>query len=308
MLRHVRASLAPLSLPLRLALLLTLPAFPSAATVMVSGPDPSAASVFFGLAIPPIGGAFDERGFSGFEYLLSGVDPATNAFTANDLYLIQGNDTNSTQAIGANLGGVDPSSGLHALSGVTLGFSLQHNLVGGRNFTWSVSDPASSTSTSLCWGQNCAPGSIAATTINGELPFDQFNGLQIQVRAQEVANSMASVQITSLSGIANIVGAPLYDETVDPTLPGTIQTIFGNDAGRRGQWLISDSLDFLLNEWELTGFVTLTRPDGALTNRTQVRLAIDLVRDPNLPFVVPEPSTALLVGLGFAVLATRRWA
>ena len=78
------------------------------------------------------------------------------------------------------------------------------------------------------------------------------------------------------------------------------------DAGRRGQWLIADSLDFLLNEWELEGFVTLTRPDGALVDRTKVRLAIDLVRDPTLPFVVPEPSTVLLMGLGLAALSGRR--
>jgi hypothetical protein len=38
-------------------------------------------------------------------------------------------------------------------------------------------------------------------------------------------------------------------------------------------------------------------------DRTKVRLAIDFVRDPSLPSVVPEPSTALLMGLGLLALA-----
>jgi hypothetical protein len=47
--------------------------------------------------------------------------------------------------------------------------------------------------------------------------------------------------------------------------------------------------------------VTLNRIDAALTDRTKVRLAVDLVRDPNLPFI-PEPATGLLVGLALAGL------
>ena len=262
------------------------------ASVVVSGPDPSASVVFFGLDIPPLGGGIDERGFSGFEYRLSGRDPAVDEFIANDMYVIQGNDTNPTQAIGANIGDVDNMTNLHELSGVPINFSIQHNLVGGRNLTFSLFNTISMETSVLCWGLNCAPGSISAETINGEAPFNEFNGLQVQVRAQEVTGSSASVQITALNGISDIVGDPFYDETVDPTLPGTIQTILGNDAGRRGQWLIADDLEFLRNEWELEGIVTLSRPDDAFGDRTKVRLAIDLVRDPDLPFVVPEPSSA----------------
>jgi hypothetical protein len=216
------------------------------------------------------------------------------------MYIVQGNDTNPAQTIRTNLGDRDD------LSGVPMNFSIQHNLVGGRNFTFSMENTITNMTSVLCWGLNCAPGSIASETINGEAPFAEFNGLQIQVRAQDVPGSTASVEILSLTGISDIIGDPLYNETVDPTLPGTLQTFLGTDDGRRGQWLIADSLDFLLNEWELAGVVTLSRPDDALSDRTKVRLAIDLVRDPEFPSVVPEPSTALLVGLGLAGLATRR--
>jgi len=285
-------SLAGLAIP---GLLL---AGPARATVTVSGPDPSASSVFFGLAIPPVGGAFDERGFAGFEFLMSGVDPATNAFNANDMFVIAGNDTNPTEARGLNVG--DRA----ALNGVPFNFSIQHNLTGGRNLTFSLTSSITQQSSVLCWGVNCAAGSTAYATINGQGPFDAFNGIQVQVRAQDVVGSSTSVRITDLVGISDIVGAPFYDETVDPTLPGTIQTIFGTDAGRRGQWLIASELEFLSREWTLEGVVTLNRPDAALTDRSKVRLAIDLVRDPNLPYVVPEPSTAILFGLGLAGLAS----
>ncbi len=271
---------------------------PVAATVMVSGPDPSAAAVFFGLAIPPVGGALDERGFSGFEFLMSGVDPATNAFNANDMFVIAGNDTNPTQAVGLNVGN------RNEIHDIPFNFSIEHNLVGGRNLTFSLTNTLTQQSSVLCWGTNCTAGSVARETINGEGPFDAFNGIQIQVRAQDVVGSSTSVQITALSGIDDIVGDPFFNGTVDPTLPGTIQTSFGNDAGRRGQWLIASELEFLAKEWNLQGIVTLRRPDGALTDRSKVRLAIDLVRDPNLPYVIPEPSTAVFLGLGLIGLTT----
>lgn len=228
---------------------------PAAATVIVSGPDPSAAAVFFGLAIPPVGGAFDERGFSGFEFLMSGVDPATNAFNANDMFVIAGNDTNPIEAVGLNVGNRDQ------IHDIPFNFSIEHNLAGGRNLTFSILNTITQQSSVLCWGSNCAPGSDAHETINGVGPFDAFNGIQVQVRAQDVIGSSTSVQITALSGIA-------------------------------------DSLEFLAQEWNLQGIVTLRRPDGATLDRSKVRLAIDLVRDPTLPYVIPEPSTALFLALG----------
>jgi hypothetical protein len=65
---------------------------------------------------------------------------------------------------------------------------------------------------------------------------------------------------------------------------------------------MGDALEFQ-GEWELTGLVTITRPDlgdNATMDRSSIRLAIDLVKDPSLP--VPEPGTALLMGLGLAGL------
>ena len=68
---------------------------------------------------------------------------------------------------------------------------------------------------------------------------------------------------------------------------------------------MADDNDLTQNGWELFGSVTLNRTDSALSDRTKVRLAVDFVRNPELPFI-PEPSTGLLVGLGMAVLALRR--
>ena len=91
---------------------------PANAIVVVSGPDDG--SAFFPLDMPT--GQFDERGLSGFEYLIAG-EPS--GFFSLDQYLIQGEDTNPTQAIGNDLGVASD------LSGVPMNFSIQHNLVGG---------------------------------------------------------------------------------------------------------------------------------------------------------------------------------
>src|SRR4029453_19017078 len=98
-----------------------------------------------------------------------------------------------------------------------------------------------------------------------------------------------------------LAGAPLFDEVVTPSSPGTISPL---DAGRRGQWLLGDDLDLIANAWELRGTVTLTRPDAALEDLTKVRLAVDLVRHPDLPFLpAPEPAQGLLLASGGALLA-----
>jgi hypothetical protein len=264
-------------------------ALPASATVTVSGPDDG--SAFFNLDMPT--GQFDERGLSGFEFLISSVPQSTDPFTANDQYLIRGEDTNPIDAIGNDLGAVGD------LSGVPFDFSIQHNLVGGRNFTFSLTNSVTSAVSVLCWGVNCPAGSNAAEMINGEGPLIDYNGIQVQARAQDVVGSSVDLQILSLSGVT-LAGSPLFNETVTPSSPGTI---FSFDLGRRGQWFLADDLDFHTNEWELLGQITLNRPDEALMDRTKVRLAIDFVRDPSLPSVVPEPSTALLMGLGLLALA-----
>ncbi|HSJ98723.1 MAG TPA: PEP-CTERM sorting domain-containing protein [Myxococcota bacterium] len=260
------------------------------AGALVIASDPNDGTPFFGLFRPT--GQFDETALSGFEFLISS---RTGQFRANDQYLIAGEATEEGTSLAADLGGVTD------LSGVAFGFSIQHHLAGGRNLTFRVVDPRTSAASVLCWGLNCAPGSTSAEVLGGLAPIDDYNGLQIQVRAQQVAGASAAVTITSLSGV-DLAGAALFDEVVTPDSPGTILPV---DAGRRGQWLLADSLDLVRFEWELAGTVTLSRPDEALVDLTQVRLAVDLVRDPTLPYV-PEPSTGLLVGCGLAALARRR--
>jgi hypothetical protein len=256
---------------------------------LVTVSDPDDPLPFFRLYRPT--GQLDETALSGFEFLISSRE---GEFRANDQYLIAGEATEETTSLGADLGAVGD------LSGTPFHFSIEHHLAGGRNFTFHLWDDQGLANSVLCWGQSCPAGSTAVERLDGRLPIDDYNGLQIQVRAQDVAGASAAVTVESLVGV-DVTGAELLDELVTPTTPGTIP----GDLGRRGQWLLADDLDLVLSEWTLTGLVTLVRPDAALADVTKVRLAVDLVRDPELAYL-PEPSPVLLVGLGLAALARRR--
>lgn len=241
-------------------------------------------------------GKFDEPGLSGFEYLISS---RVGEYRANDHYLIAGEESTPATSLVADLGAVGE------LSGTALDFSIQHNLVGGRNFTFNIDNPSTGTPSVLCWGDNCAAGSNSAQTIDGIAPITQYNGLQIQVRAQEVAGSSVMVSNLALSGIA-ISSGTLFDGIVTPLTPGTVP----GDFGRVGQWLLGDDLEFISQEWELTGTVTLTRA-LALEDLTKVRLAVDFVNHLDLPLLqpIPLPVSAWLFAsalIGLAGLKRRR--
>jgi hypothetical protein len=227
-------------------------------------------------------GEFDEPSLSGFEYLISS---RTGEFRENDQYMIVGEEPTATTSLISNLGAVNE------LSGTAWDFSIQHNLIGGRNFTFTMDGPAGAGS-ELCWGENCPPGSTSMQTLDGQAPINQYNGLQIQVRAQDVTNSSATISNLSLTGVTMDPTSPaLFDGTVTPLTLGT----FPFETGRVGQWLLGDNLDFTSNEWELTGTVTLTREDLALEDLTKVRFAVDLVDDTRLVLEpVPVPASVWL--------------
>jgi hypothetical protein len=260
---------------------------PAVALVTVSGPDDG--SVFYELDRPT--GQLDETGLSGFELLISS---RTGSFRANDQYLIAGEATEETTSIGGDLGAVAD------LSGTAFDFSIEHRLEGGPSFTFRVTEAGTSAESVLCWGLGCEAGSQAVELLNGTPPIRDYNGIQVQARAQDVAGSSVALTLTSLSGV-DVEGSPLFDEVVTPSSPGTVSPL---DAGRRGQWFLADDLDLVENAWALRGTVTLTRPDEALEDLTKVRLAVDLVRHPDLPFLpAPEPAQGLLVAVGLALLA-----
>lgn len=244
-------------------------------------------------------GNFDEPSLGGFEYLISS---RTNEFRANDQYLIAGEVPSDSTAVVADLGTVD------ALSGTAFDFSIQHNLSGGRNFTFSMNDPLTGQVSELCWGANCAPTSTSAPTLNGQPPINNYNGLQIQVRAQDVIGSSATVENLALSGLDISPGSdPLFNGTVDPSSPSTL-SIFGDPPGRVAQWILGDSLDLVLMEWVLTGTVTLSRPDDATFDLTMVRLSVDLVNDTRLATIPVAPAVWLFGSglLGLIGIARRK--
>ncbi len=109
------------------------------AVVMLTDPDDG--SVFLDLYRPT--GEFDETSLSGFEFLISS---RTGVFRANDQYLISGEATEETTSIANDLGAVGD------LSGTAFIFSIQHNLSGGRNFTFSLTHELSSETSVICWG------------------------------------------------------------------------------------------------------------------------------------------------------------
>jgi hypothetical protein len=255
----------------------------AAAVVVVTDPDD--ASVFLQLFRPT--GKFDETGMSGFEFLVSS---RTNEFRAYDQYLIAGEESEPATSLGIDLGEVGD------LSGTAFEFSIRHSLAGGRNFTFRLTHPLTQATSVVCWGENCPEGATATELLGGIPPIGDYNGLQIQVRAQDVEGASAAVTLESLTGVDR-TGADLFDDVVTPDSPGTI------DPGRRGQWMLGDDLDLVVNEWELAGTVTLTRPDAALEDLTKVRLAVDLVRHPDLPFIpAPEPAGPLLLASALAMV------
>ncbi|MGI9284838.1 MAG: hypothetical protein ACR2P1_05585 [Pseudomonadales bacterium] len=256
------------------------------ATVLVTN-DPF---TFINLEQPT--GQFDERSLGGFEYLISS---RATGFRSNDQYLGVGDDLNETNAVVADLGAVGE------LSATPLDFSIQHNLVGGRNFTFSIDNPSAGGSSVLCWGDNCPIGSTSTPTLNGQAPINTYNGLQLQVRAQEVMDASATISNLSLTGVVIDPGsADLFEGTVTPLTPSTL-SVFGDPSGRVGQWLLGDNLDFVLLEWELSGTVTLTR-DLAEDDLTMVRLSVDFVNDTRLA-TIPIPAALPLFVSAIAILA-----
>ena len=255
------------------------------ASVLVTS-DPS---TFLRLERP--GGEFDETSLGGFEYLISS---RTSGFRANDQYLIVGDESDAATAIAADLGAVGE------LSETPLDFSIQHNLIDGRNFTFSIANPATGGISVLCWGDNCPPGSTSTPTLNGQAPINTYNGLQLQVRAQEVEDSSATISNLSLTGVdIDPRSAALFAGTVAPSTTSTL-SIFGDPPGRVAQWLLGDSLDLVLLEWELSGTVTLMR-EFAKEDLTMVRLAVDFVNDTSLS-TIPAPAALPLFVSAMAVL------
>jgi len=106
--------------------------------------------------------------------------------------MISGEETDAATSIGNELGDVND------LSGTSFSFSIQHNRIGGRNFTFTITNSNTMETHTLCWGQNCEPGSNSADILNGAAPIFDYDGLAIQV--PHPARSPPSMQVAGFSG------------------------------------------------------------------------------------------------------------
>jgi len=212
-------------------------------------------------------GKFDEPSFGGFNYLISSLDTGLNA---SDVYINIGDETTAASAIAVDLGKVGD------LSGVAFDFSIRHE--SGDNYSFRVTNASSGESTTLCWGVSCPSGSIATELLDGQVPISNYNGLQVQLRSQDVQGSSAKLENLELIGMTPTAGsAPLLATTVKPDTPSTIPI---DPPGRVGQWILGT--DLAVMDWELKGRITLSRPDDATSERSKVRLAVDFVHDTRL--------------------------
>ena len=83
-------------------------------------------------------------------------------------------------------------------------------------------------------GPELRAGSNSAELVDGFAPIDDYNGLQVQVRSQEVAGSSVAVEILGLSGVTSS-GEALFDETVTPRPRARSSPGDGGDAAN-GSW------------------------------------------------------------------------
>ena len=93
--------------------------------------------------------------------------------------------------------------------------------------------------------------------------------------SQDEPNSLTNMQLFGMT--ATDESAPLLSSTVEPDTESTLPL---DPSGRLGQWILGTGLP--TRDWELTGTITLTRPDEALSDRNKVRLAVDFIKDTTL--------------------------
>ena len=270
------------------------------AIALVGMPDRARAAVqitndasTFGFLLKPTGKP-DEPSLGGFNYWISSRTGASD-FKKNDQYLNVGDETDETTAIAADLGTVTN------LSGTGFDFSITHTA--NKNVSFDLSNLGTGATSTLCWGIDCPTGSISTPTLDGQPPINNYNGLQIQVRAQEILGSSITIDNLTLTGLDIAPGsAALFDGVVTPFTPSTLPLDL---PGRVGQWILGT--DLVLLDWELAGRVTLVRPDAALSDRNKVRLAVDFVNDTRLPTIpVPAALPMSLTGLAFLGMFLRR--
>jgi hypothetical protein len=198
--------------------------------------------------------------------------PATKTGIDGDEQAINvGDSVTTASAIGADFGAAA------SISGVPFDFSLAY--VAGKSFSFRITNTATGASSELCWGAPCAAGAVAAATLDGQGPLHAFNGLQLQVRAQDIKGASTKVENLALAGLVASAGSdPFFSGTVTPSSSSTIPI---DPDGRLGQWILGT--DLAIVDWQLTGRVTITRPDGATADTSKVRFVVDLVVDPRIP-------------------------
>ncbi|MEW4568956.1 PEP-CTERM sorting domain-containing protein [Tautonia sp. JC769] len=184
------------------------------------------------------------------------------------------------------------------LSGATFSFQLEH--VAGQGFVFSMTSPASVTTT-LAWGSGSSfppsgPNVTSVETIRGNNAPSSFNALQLNARASRDPSYMAFEDLVFTSS-ATQTGTLVTNGRVGTGSIGSPAS--GPDFGTSvfEQWLIADgNLGDL--DWTLSGKLTGARDSIAGGDET-VRFLVNMKQ----VTLVPEPSTFAIAGLsGLAML------
>ena len=145
-------------------------------------------------------------------------------------------------------------------------FSFSH--LPGEGFVFSMTDPASSSTSNLSWGSfESAPSGKTTSRINGSSPGAPFNALTLEARATRSGSSMNFADLRFTSPTLTLADGEFTSGTVTPWTRHA-----GDPNGVFSQRLVADT-DLSRHQWTLSGSLRGERDTSAGGDET-VRFVI----------------------------------